>query len=183
MTNPSSSSPSLNTSARADIVIAFTVAVAMVLALIGTFEWPAKAAIFPRVVIVAGIVFSLGLGVVLVWKRLRHATAHQRDATVGSHSVPAPSDSQSDEAEYVFATAGPRAWTKALLWIAFFLALTAVAGIFVSSGLFALLYLRFGAGKSWRFSVIYSAVLSICLLAMFRWLLYIPTPLGILTSF
>jgi hypothetical protein len=83
----------------------------------------------------------------------------------------------------VFATAGPRAWTKALLWIAFFLVVTAVTGIFVSSGLFALLYLRFGAGKSWRFSLIYSAVLSICLLAMFRWLLYIPTPLGILTGF
>jgi hypothetical protein len=183
MTNPSSSSPSLNTSTRADIVFTFTVAVVMVLALIGTFEWPTKAAIFPRVVIVAGIVFSLGLGVILVWKRFRHATAHPVDATVGSQGVQAPSDNQNDDAEYVFATAGRRAWNTALLWIVFFLVLTAVTGIFVSSGLFALLYLRFGAGKSWKFSLIYSTVLSICLLAMFRWLLYIPTPLGILTGF
>ncbi|WP_164207125.1 tripartite tricarboxylate transporter TctB family protein [[Micrococcus luteus] ATCC 49442] len=179
-----SAGTSLNSSRRADMVFTLTVAVIMCAALIQTFTWPSQAAVFPRVVIVSGLVFSLGLAAIIGWKQLRRRNTGELPAEASGdrpdHNQ--DDDAESDEAEYVFATAGTRAWVKALLWVTGFLILTGILGIFASSGIFALFYLRWGAHKSWKFSGIYAVVLTLCLLTMFRWLLYIPTPVGILTS-
>lgn len=176
--------PSLNSSPRADMVFTLTVAVIMCAALIQTFTWPSQAAVFPRVVIVSGLAFSIGLAAVISWKQLRRRKRGELPAEASGDRPHQSQDdgAESDEAEYVFATAGTRAWVTVLLWLAAFLIMTGLLGIFVSSGIFALFYLRWGAHKSWKFSGIYAVVLTLCLLTMFRWLLYIPTPVGILTG-
>ena len=55
-------------------------------------------------------------------------------------------------------------------------------GLFAASGIFAFLYLRWGAKRTWLFSIIYAVVLPLLLLALFRWLLYVSTPVGMLTG-
>jgi hypothetical protein len=157
-----------------DIIIALTLAVIMLVAFIQTLSWPSAAAMFPRVVALCGLGFAITLGAILVARRARAGAAESHPGQ--------PDDQEQDDVEYIFATAGKSAWIQALGWVALFLALTAALGLFVSSGIFALLYLRWGAGKPWRFSAIYAITLSIFLLAMFRWILYIPTPMGMLTG-
>jgi hypothetical protein len=179
-----SAGTSLNFSKKADMLFTLTVTVIMCAALIQTFTWPSQSAVFPRVVIVSGLVFSIGLAAIIGWKQLRCRNTGELAAEASGDGPDhnQDDDAESDEAEYVFATAGTRAWVTALLWIAAFLILTGILGIFFSSGIFALFYLRWGARKSWKFSGIYAVVLTLCLLTMFRWLLYIPTPVGILTT-
>jgi hypothetical protein len=167
-----------------DIIIALTLAVIMLVAFIQTLSWPSAAAMFPRVVALCGLGFAIALGVILIARRVRAGAADSHPGA--QYSAPAvhdqPDDQDQDDVEYIFATAGKSAWKQALGWVALFLALTTALGLFVSSGIFALLYLRWGAGKPWRFSTIYAITLSIFLLAMFRWILYIPTPVGMLTG-
>ena len=182
--SPLKTSPrtALNSSSkRADVIFILTVVVIMTAALIQTFEWPSEAAVFPRVVITSGLVFSVGLAITLGWKELHSRKTSGADVPVGA-TKNMSENNQSNEAEYIFATAGRRAWVVALLWITAFLTLMGTMGIFISSGTFALFYLRWGGEKSWKFSVIYAVILTLCLLTMFRWLLYIPTPIGILTG-
>ena len=157
-----------------DIIIALTLAVIMLVAFIQTLSWPSAAAMFPRVVALCGLGFAIALGAILVARRARADAAESHPGQ--------PDDQEQDDVEYIFATAGKSAWIQALGWVALFLALTTALGLFVSSGIFALLYLRWGAGKPWRFSAIYAITLSVFLLAMFRWILYIPTPVGMLTG-
>ncbi|MDP9391784.1 MAG: hypothetical protein M3P89_10465 [Actinomycetota bacterium] len=88
-------------------------------------------------------------------------------------------EAEEDESmEYVFATAGGRAWSAAIAWVvAFFVAFFAL-GVFVAVPLFALLYLRFSGGASWRASIVYAAITGVLIYVMFRLVVYIDLPTG-----
>lgn len=82
--------------------------------------------------------------------------------------------------EYVFASAGRRAWFEALAWITFFFVAFFALGAFVSVPLFALLYLRFSGGASWLSAGTYAVVSGVLIYLVFRQLIYIPLPTGLL---
>lgn len=150
-----------------DLAIAATALVLFALAFAVTFSWPEAAARFPRVASGVGVLFSLSvLTTVLVRRR-----AAPVDRGHGA-------DDDSDDGEYVFATAGTGAWLRALGWVAGYLLLLVAYGLFTASGVFALLYLRFCGRRSWLFSVVYAAVLVLVLLASFRWFVHVPVPQG-----
>lgn len=177
---------------KADFIGAIIVTVVFAVAFITTFEWPAKAAMFPRVVTGAGLAMSVAFAVTVIvkWCRAKvtgyiEGSEISRQEQVLVHVLGEDQDAgeePSEDVEYVFATAGRKAWTDALGWVALFLILIVTLGLFVSSGIFALVYLRWGGKRTWLFSVIYAVVLPVILLAMFRWLLFIPTPIGLLTG-
>ncbi|MDQ3485717.1 MAG: hypothetical protein M3445_09980 [Actinomycetota bacterium] len=65
-------------------------------------------------------------------------------------------------------------------WIVvFFIAFFAV-GAFLSVPLFALFYLRFSGGTSWLYAGIYAVVSGVLIYLVFRQLVYIPLPTGVL---
>lgn len=183
MTNQSTISSIQRTGAKADVYLTLGVVVLMVFALITTFDWPAEAAMFPRIVVVLGLVFSGGFGISLFWNWRRSRTREGLEVAHSNDDGEKTGEERGDDAEYVFATADRRTWQNALIWVVSFLALTGTLGLFISSGVFALLYLRFSANRTWRFSLTYAAVLSLFLLAMFRWILYVPTPIGVISGF
>jgi hypothetical protein len=80
--------------------------------------------------------------------------------------------------EYVFATAGGRAWLAALAWIVAFFVSFFVIGAFVSVPLFAFLYLRFSGGTSWLAAAIYAAVTGALIYVVFQEVVFIPLPSG-----
>ena len=82
--------------------------------------------------------------------------------------------------EYVFASAGGRAWIEALSWIVAFFVAFFTLGAFLSVPLFALLYLRFSGKTSWLSAVIYAVVTGVLIYVAFRELVYIPLPTGYL---
>ncbi|TFV74882.1 hypothetical protein E4P39_11480 [Blastococcus sp. CT_GayMR19] len=106
--------------------------------------------------------------------------------TVGAVAVPAElelvDDDREDDAsmEYVFASAGGRAWLEALSWIVAFFVAFFTLGAFLSVPLFALLYLRFSGRTSWLSAVIYAVVTGVLIYVAFRELVYIPLPTGYL---
>ena len=89
-------------------------------------------------------------------------------------------DDREDDAsmEYVFATAGGRAWLAALGWIVAFFVAFFVVGAFVSVPVFAFLYLRFSGRASWLAAGIYAAVTGVLIYLVFQQLVYIPLPTG-----
>ena len=88
-------------------------------------------------------------------------------------------EAEEDESmEYVFATAGGRAWGAALAWIVAFFVAFFVLGVFVAVPLFALLYLKFSGRASWLAAVLYAAVTGFLIYALFRWVVYIDLPTG-----
>ena len=82
--------------------------------------------------------------------------------------------------EYVFASAGGRAWIEALAWIVVFFVAFFTLGAFLSVPLFALLYLRFSGRTSWLSAGIYAVVTGVLIYVAFRELVYIPLPTGYL---
>lgn len=180
---------------RTDMIGAIIAAVIFLGALWATLGWPERAAMFPRIIAAAGLFFAVLYLLVLIVKRLRRGSpAPAPDATNDTaHSeatepvdAPDAADEQMREPEdeaYVFASAGLTKWLAALGWIALFLVLLTLLGLFAASTIFAFGYLRWGARKSWLFSAIYAIVLPVFLILLFRVLLYVPTPLGVLTGF
>ena len=88
-------------------------------------------------------------------------------------------EAEEDEStEYVFATAGGRAWGAAIAWIAAFFVAFFVLGVFVAVPVFALVYLRFSGRASWLPSILYAAITAALIYAMFRLIVYIDLPTG-----
>jgi hypothetical protein len=114
------------------------------------------------------------------------ADADPDGETVGAVAVPSElelvDDDREDDAsmEYVFASAGGRAWLEALSWIVAFFVAFFTLGAFLSVPLFALLYLRFSGRTSWLSAVIYAVVTGVLIYVAFRELVYIPLPTGYL---
>lgn len=166
----------------ADLVLGVLALVMFSGAGLKTLDWSFRTALFPRIVTVAGVALSLLFVLTWVWARYRHRAL---DAP-GSDPVPLSDLLDEDEAhdqdvEYVYATAGRTAWTQALAWVALFVVLLYVTGLFVTAGVFAFTYLRWGAGCSWLFSAVYAAVMSGALYLALAVLLVISVPQGLLT--
>lgn len=147
-----------------DVAIAAAALVLCAIAFAVSFSWPEAAARFPRMASGAGALFALAV-LVTVLRRRRTPP-------------PAPAGPATDDGEYVFATAGTRAWLQALGWVAGYLLLLLAYGLFTASGVFALAYLRFCGRRSWLFSAVYAAVLVLVLLASLRWFVHVPVPQG-----
>ena len=82
--------------------------------------------------------------------------------------------------EYVFASAGGRAWLEAMSWIVVFFIAFFALGAFLSVPIFAFFYLRFSGGTSWLSAGIYAVVSGVLIYLVFRQLVYIPLPTGVL---
>lgn len=109
---------------------------------------------------------------------------------VAAHAAATPQERQSladvalvdEEAEedesmdYVFASAGGRAWAAALAWVVAFFVAFFVLGAFIAVPLFALVYLRFSGRASWLAAALYAAVTGLIIYLVFRELVYIPLP-------
>jgi hypothetical protein len=86
-------------------------------------------------------------------------------------------DQEDDETmEYVFATAGRRAWVSALGWIVAFFTSFFVLGAYITVPLIAFLYLRFAGKASWWASALYAVVTGAIIFYVFRNVVYIPLP-------
>jgi hypothetical protein len=86
-------------------------------------------------------------------------------------------DAEEDESmEYVFSTAGGRAWLAAMGWVAAFFISFFVLGAYITLPLFALAYLRIAGKASWLASAIYAVVTGVIVYYVFRQLVFIPLP-------
>ena len=86
-------------------------------------------------------------------------------------------DQEDDESlEYVFATAGARAWTASLAWITAFFVSFFVLGAYLTVPLFALLYLRFAGRARWWAAAAYAVVSGVIIYVVFRTVVFIPLP-------
>ena len=170
----------------ADVVLGVGTLVLFALALLETFEWSFRTALFPRMVTIAGCALTLGF---LVWC----AVAGRRRAEPPAAAPGTPKVDEADgqelvgeddehdhDVEYVFATAGRAAWAQALGWVAFFVVLLWVTGLFITSALFAFSYLRWGAGRSWRLAAIYAVGMSGVLYLGLAVILTVSVPEGLL---
>ena len=167
-----------------DLLIGTVAALLFALALLDSTDWSFRSALFPRMVTTAGLVFSVAFVAVRLVKRLR---ARMRSDVVSTPAAPSgkgggsadlvdEDDEHDHEVEYVFATAGRAAWAQALAWVAAFLAALVVGGLFVGAPVFAFVYLRWGAHRSWRFAAVYAVVLAAVLYLFLQVLLTIKTP-------
>lgn len=182
---------------RADLVFGMLGLVLFTAAALRTAEWEFRTALFPRMVAVTGIALTMSFVVVTVvrlWRPSRaggSATRHAPDPAPSARDAPGPAPSAGDaperdaderdhEVEYAFATAGRRAWTQALAWVAVFLCLLFAGGLFVAAAGFALTYLRWAAGRSWLFAAGYAAVIAAVLYLSLQVVLAVPVPGGVL---
>lgn len=86
-------------------------------------------------------------------------------------------DQEDDESlEYVFATAGARAWSASLGWITAFFVSFFVLGAFITVPLFALFYLRFAGKSSWWGAAAYAVVTGAVIYLVFNEVVFIPLP-------
>jgi hypothetical protein len=191
VTGPAGQGANVAVSRGRSELVADVILTALLLALFGwafleAGEWSFRAYLFPRIVSGAAFVFC-GLHLVQAALRLRRGAV---DAPARVHvSAPAAADAAAggehenevneDDVEYVFSTAGGRAWAAALGWVAGFFVLLYVAGLFLTAPLFSLLYLRFAGRQSWRMSVGYAVVIGVVLYVAFEVLLGIATPPGL----
>jgi hypothetical protein len=90
-------------------------------------------------------------------------------------------DQEDDESlEYVFATAGGRAWSASLAWITAFFVSFFVLGAFITVPLFALVYLRFAGKASWWAAAAYAVVTGALIFVVFRYVVFLPLPTGVI---
>ena len=86
-------------------------------------------------------------------------------------------DQEEDESmEYVFATAGGRAWAAALGWVAAFFLSFFVLGAFITVPLFAFVYLKVSGKAAWWSAALYAVVTGVLIYVVFRDVVYIPLP-------
>lgn len=164
----------------ADLVLGAGVLLLFVAALLETFEWSFRTALFPRVVTVAGALFSLFFLLTAAWARYSSGRRHATAAAAGGPGELFDEDDVHDQdVEYVYATAGKAAWAQALAWVALFIVLLWVTGLFVTAGVFAFAYLRWGASRSWLFAAVYAVVMTGVLYLALAHLLVVPVPEGV----
>lgn len=193
MTDQITTEPGQHSVVKSDLIGAAIAAVIFAVALAMTIEWSDKAAMFPRVITGSGLLFSVAclLGCIVRARRAQdpgYSTAVNQSLEERVHGRVEEASSEPDgdlppeDVEYVFATAGRKAWLSALGWIALFLVLTVLLGLYVASAIFAFVYLRWSGRTTWLFSLAYALILSVCLVLIFRVVTFVPTPLGILTG-
>lgn len=165
-----------------DVAIALFLLAVFVGAFVAAGEWPYRAALFPRLLSAAGVLFAVlklgGYGVRAVRNRSAEAsTASGR--TLGGTELVNEDEEEDLSLEYVFATAGGRTWAEALAWIAGFFVCLWLLGVFVTVPLFAFAYLRVSGDAGWLGAAIYSIVTGAIIFLAFRQLLTVTMPTGL----
>lgn len=170
--------------ARPDLVISSVLFAVFAGALLLTLSWPAPVALLPRLVGAVGVTATgwLVLRNILALRASRTTEAlDHADAAATEYGAAAEIDArQEHEPEYVFASATRAAWVRSIGFVAGFLIALWLFGIFVASGIFAFVYLRFVGARSWLVSLLYAAVLVGVLWALMRWVMFIPSPVGLI---
>lgn len=168
-----------------DLVISFGLLALFTTGFVIALAWPPEAGRFPLAITIVGGLCS----VLLLVKTILDTRNVQRRST---STTPGKEDTETTEiaedeekmedfdAGYLFTTAGKKTWAVVLIWVGAFFLLTYIAGIYLAGAIFAVIYLRFGAKKSWTFSIIYAAVLIGILWGLFNYFLALPLPRGIL---
>lgn len=161
----------------ADVVITVLLMALFGWALWTSLDWSFRAAVFPRMVTVAGLGLVMLHLVMLLTRPAKPAPSKPDD----SNSWPLEGDDELEvhELEYEFAHANRRTWLVNIGWVVAFFGGVFVVGLFLASLVFTLTYLRFGAGRSWRFAGIYAVVVAAVLFGFFDQMLRISMPLGI----
>lgn len=167
-------------SRTADVLLGLGVLLVFGLALAQTAEWSFRTALFPRMVTITGCALTVAFLAGCAVSALRRAPSEVADEQPPEQVLIDEDDEHDHAVEYVYATAGGRAWAQALAWVALFVTLLWVGGLFVSAGVFSLTYLRFGAGRTWRFSAVYAVVLAVVLYVALGLLLDVSVPEGLL---
>ncbi|MPZ89735.1 MAG: hypothetical protein GEU81_17100 [Nitriliruptorales bacterium] len=162
-----------------DLVITVVMLGMFVVGYVAAEAWPYRAALFPRLLSSAAIVLAIlklvDLG--LQWRRASPRPA--ADQRAGDAELAGEEEEQDQSLEYVFATAGGRAWSAALAWVAGFFVGLWLLGVFVMVPLFAFLYLLVVGKARWYSATIYALVCFAVLHVAFRELLAVPMPSGI----
>lgn len=163
----------------ADLVLGVLALAMFSTALLKSFEWSFRTALFPRIVTSAGVILTLLFLLAWAWARHRHRPLDPEGADLPVSELLDEDDAHDQDVEYVYATAGRAAWTQALAWVALFVVLLYVTGLFVTAAVFALVYLRWGAGRTWLFAAVYAAVMSGVLYVALAVLLTVSVPEGL----
>lgn len=165
-----------------DVAFALFLLVVFIGGFVATGEWPYRAALFPRLLSAAGVMFAV-LKLVGYGLQVRGRSAAKAPAgtgrTVGDTELVSEEEEEDLSLEYVFSSAGGRAWAGVLAWIAVFFFSLWLLGVFITVPLFAFAYLRLSGGAGWLGAAIYSAVTGAVIYLAFRQLLSVPMPIGI----
>lgn len=164
-----------------DLVITLLLLGMFVVGYLAAQAWPYRAALFPQLLSAAGILLGL-LKLVGLGLQLRRASPpvdpapHRR---TGDVELVSEEEEEDQSLEYVFATAGGRAWAAALVWVAGFFIGLWLLGVFVIVPVFTFSYLLAAGRARWYGAAIYALVTAGILHVAFRELLSIPMPSGI----
>ncbi|MCW2683782.1 MAG: Tripartite tricarboxylate transporter TctA family protein [Blastococcus sp.] len=88
-----------------------------------------------------------------------------------------------DDVEYVFRTASGRTWAQTLAFFGGFFVLLYLFGAFAAAAIFSTGYLRSEDRRSWKFSLLYGAVVVVVLYVLFTLALGQPLPTGLIGGF
>ena len=170
----------------ADSLIGLTVLILSALALLETFNWPVAAATFPRIVAGSGIAFSLLFLIGTVVKT--RSAAKQRivtnypDSNGSDTAEDADSDAARFDIEYVFASAGLKAWLVVLVWLLVFALTAFIFGVYGAGFLFSIFYLSRETNKRWLFIGLYAITVTFALWGIFSYFMNLPVPSGLVSS-
>jgi hypothetical protein len=159
---------------RGDLVVTVGLLVVFAGAFLLSLAWPFRTALFPRLLTATGAALAvLKLVALAVQARRSAGVAHPerqvRDAAGNAdHSL-----------EYVFASAGTRAWGAALAWIGGYFVCLWLLGLVRTVPLFALLYLRVAGKAGWPAAAAYAAAAGAVMYVVFGRLLSVPMPTGV----
>jgi hypothetical protein len=164
-----------------DLVITLILLATFVFAYVSAQAWPFEARLFPQMLATAGMVFAVlklvGFGI-----QVRRYVAWRRRLGPGSAAVnenDLAGQNGDQDPEYLFGTAGRRAWAAALGWVtAFFVALW-MLGVFVTVPLFAFSYLKVAGRTGYLSAAVYAGVAGGMLWLVFSYFLEVPMPAGI----
>jgi hypothetical protein len=178
-------------SAKPDLVISCVLLVVCTGAMLWSFTYPtAVSMLLPRLAAGLGLLCAawmiVGKWSALSQERIRLLSGPLEGEDVfGAQSAASHGDGKEqdpNDPEYILSHASRRAWLTALGFISAFFLVLYLCGIFVAAAALSLSYLTVIGKKSWRFSSIYTVVLTGLLWLLMRQVTYIPSPVGILFS-
>lgn len=164
-----------------DAVITLVLLATFVFAYVSAQAWPFEARLFPQMLATAGMVFAVlklvGFGI-----QLRRCLVSRRRLGPGSAVVnenDLAGETTDQDPEYLFGTAGRRAWAAALGWVTAFFVSLWMLGVFVTVPLFAFSYLRVAGRTGYLSAAAYACVAGGLLWLVFSHFLEVPMPAGI----
>ncbi|MGH3341770.1 MAG: tripartite tricarboxylate transporter TctB family protein [Carbonactinosporaceae bacterium] len=155
-----------------DVVIALFLLGVFVLGYVYAQAWPFRAKLFPEMVSTAGMALA-------ALKLIGFAVQASRGGTAKPRPDVSDQDQTPETPEYVFGTAGRRAWAGALGWVAAFFLSLWLLGVFVTVPLFAISYLRIAGKAGWLGASVYGGVAGGVIWLVFSYVLAVPMPTGI----